>query len=70
MANMEEVELAVNTVRSQGLDDIAMLQCTEWHCTYLCWPFIGASLTKILRENDMLFSNHRGMVTLLDQQIM
>tara|TARA_B100000575_G_C23113824_1_gene643681 strand:- start:194 stop:1246 length:1053 start_codon:yes stop_codon:yes gene_type:complete len=28
MANMEEVELAVNTVRSQGLDDIAMLQCT------------------------------------------
>ena len=28
MATMEEVELAVSTVRSEGLDEIAMLQCT------------------------------------------
>jgi len=28
MATMEEVELAVRTVRNEGLDEIAMLQCT------------------------------------------
>ncbi len=28
MATMEEVELAVSTVRSEGLNEIAMLQCT------------------------------------------